>query len=181
MGATDMLLLRVAGDASNYAEAMRRGLEPLMPGTSYLTARPLRDAIDPQMRSWRLGATMFTAFGVLALVLAAIGLYGVVSHSVTQRRREIGVRLALGARPPQVITLVLRGGVQLVLVGVVLGGAIVAGAARWIANLLFNESATDPVVYVGVAAILVLVATVASLVPALAASRVDPAVTLRSD
>ena len=181
MGATDMLLLRVAGDASSYAEAMRRGLQPLMPGASYLTAIPLRDAVDPQMRSWRLGATMFTAFGALALVLAAIGLYGVVSHSVTQRRREIGVRLALGARPPQVIALVLRGGLQLVVVGVVLGGAIAAWAGRWIGNLLFNESATDPVVYVGVAAILVLVATMASLVPALAASRVDPAVTLRSD
>ena len=181
MGATAMLLVRVAGDASLYGEATRRGLQPLMPGASYLTAMPLRDAVDPEMRSWRLGATMFTAFGALALVLAAIGLYGVVSHSVTQRRREIGVRLALGARPPQVIALVLRGGVQLVVVGVVLGGAIAAGAGHWMSNLLFDESATDPVVYVGVAAMLVVVATAASLVPALAASRVDPAVTLRSD
>jgi len=104
-----------------------------------------------------------------------------VSYAVVQRRREIGVRIALGARPAQVLGLVLRSGVQLVVAGVVLGGAIAAAAGRWMSELLFNETATDPFVYLGVAAALVLVAVAASSLPALAASRIDPAVTLRSD
>jgi ABC-type antimicrobial peptide transport system permease subunit len=137
--------------------------------------------VDPRMQSWRFGATMFVAFGGLALLLAAVGLYSVIAYGVEQRCREIGVRLALGARQEQVVRLVLRGALQLVGGGVLLGSAIAIVGGRWVAGLLFNEPATDPVVFGGVAFVLVTVAIAATTVPALAAARVDPNVTLRAD
>jgi ABC-type antimicrobial peptide transport system permease subunit len=178
---TSMLLLRVAGDASRYAETLRHALQPVMPGAAYVTTMPLREAVDPRMQSWRLGAVMFTAFGALALFLAAIGLYGVVAYAVVQRRREMGIRIALGARPSQVLRLVLAGGIQLVALGILLGSAIAAGSGRLMTPLLFGESPTDPVVYLGVTAVLLIVSLVACSVPALAATRIDPGMTIRSD
>ena len=179
--ATSMLLVRVSSDAGSAAESVRRALQPLMPGSSYLTARPLRAIITPWMQSWRIGATMFMAFGGLALVLAAVGLYSIIAYGVEQRRREIGVRLALGARQSQVVRLVLNGGLRLVGSGLVLGSVIAIVAGRWVASLLFNEPATDPMVFGGVALVLILVAFAATTIPALNAARVDPNVTLRAD
>lgn len=124
---------------------------------------------------------MFVAFGGLALLLAAIGLYSVIAYGVEQRRREIGVRLALGARQAQVVRLVLNGGLRLVGSGLVLGSVIAIIAGRWVASLLFNEPAADPLVYGGVAVVLVVVALAATTIPALNAARVDPNVTLRAD
>lgn len=178
---TGMLLVRVAGDAADYAALVRRRLQRVMPGAAYVTAVPLRTIVDPAMQSWRFGATMFVTFGALALTLAAVGLYGVIAFGVTQRRREIGVRIALGAPRGHVLGLVMRGGLRLVIAGVVLGSLIAIGAGQWFATLLFNESPRDPLVYGSVAALLVLVAVVATAVPAFAAARVDPNVTLRAD
>ncbi|HKV72319.1 MAG TPA: ADOP family duplicated permease [Gemmatimonadales bacterium] len=179
--ATSMLLVRVTGDATRQAEPIRRRLQALMPGASYLTALPLRSMVSPRMVSWEIGATMFVAFGALALLLAAVGLYSVIAYGVEQRRREIGVRLALGARQAQVIRLVLNGGLRLVGSGLVLGGVVAIVAGRWVAGLLFNEPAVDPLVFGGVTVVLVLVALAATAIPALNAARVDPNVTLRAD
>ena len=179
--ATGMLLVRVSGDAARHAETVRRRLQRLMPGTAYLTVVPLRTMVSVPMQSWRFGATMFVAFGALAVVLAAVGLYSVVAHGVAQRRQEIGVRLALGAPRARIVAMVMRGGVTLVLAGLVLGGLIAAGAAPRVAPLLFRESPRDPVVYLGVAVILIAVVLLATVVPATAASRVDPNVALRTD
>jgi putative ABC transport system permease protein len=178
---TGTLLVRVSGRADDYAESVRRGLQPLMPGAAYLTAVPFRTRVAPQMRSWQLGATMFVAFGALALVLAGIGLYAVIAYDVAQRRREIGIRIALGASRTQVMGRVVRGGVRVVVIGAGVGSVIAAGAAKRAAPLLFHESAMDPVVYAGVAGVLLLVALVATWVPAFAAARVDANVTLRAD
>ncbi|HWG54045.1 MAG TPA: FtsX-like permease family protein, partial [Gemmatimonadaceae bacterium] len=178
---TGMLLVRVSGDAADYAERVRRGMQQVMPGAAYLTATPLRAMVAPEMESWRLGATMFVSFGVLALALAAVGLYSVIAYGVAQRRREIGVRLALGASRGHVLRLVVRGGLRLVITGVLLGSATAVWAGRWLATLLFNESPRDPVVYAAVAAVLVIVALVAMAVPAMAATRVDPNVALRAE
>ena len=178
---TGTILVRVAGDAADYAEAVRRQLQRVMPGAAYVKAAPLRSMVSPRMRSWRLGATMFTAFGGLALVLAAVGLYSVIAYRVLQRRREIGVRLALGAPRGSIIGLVVRGGLRLVIAGVVLGSAIAAATGRRLGALLFGVSPTDPVVYIVVAAVLVVVTIIASALPSLSAARVDPVVTLRSD
>jgi ABC-type antimicrobial peptide transport system permease subunit len=178
---TGMLFVRVAGDATGHVESLRLRLQSEMPGAAYVTVRPFRDVIDPAMRSWRFGAIIFVAFGALALALAAVGLYSVIAYGVAQRRREIGVRIALGASPSSVVRLVVRGGVVLIGVGIVLGTAVALVAGRGIATLLFEETPNDPVVYLAVAAVLVTVSLMATAVPALAASRVDPNLSLRMD
>jgi putative ABC transport system permease protein len=175
------LFIRIAGDASRSAETVRRRLQRLMPGASYITVTPMRDIVDPEVRSWQLGATMFVAFGVLALVLAAIGLYSVIAYGVAQRTKELGVRMALGARIPDVLWLVLRDTIRFTALGLVLGGAIALAAGRWVEPLLFRERATDTLVFGAVTAILTLTAVAASILPAHRATRVDPNVALRAD
>ncbi|HEU4642372.1 MAG TPA: ABC transporter permease [Gemmatimonadaceae bacterium] len=175
------LLVRVRGDAAAHADAIRRRLQRVMPGASYVTVTPFSDVIGGEMRSWRVGATMFTVFGALALALAAVGLYGVVAYDVVQRTHEMGVRVALGARAADVVRLVLVGGLRLAAVGVLLGGAIALAGARWVAPLLFQEPARDPVVFGGVAAVLMAVAAAAATLPAWRAARVDPLEALRSE
>jgi len=152
-----------------------------MPGAAYVTAAPLHEMVDPAMLSWRFGATMFAALGALALTLAGVGLYGVIAYGVARRRREIGVRMALGATRASVLGLVVRGPVRLVAAGVALGTLIAAWAARGVATLLFHESPADPVVYGAVALVLLAVSLVAAAVPARAASRVEPTTALRAE
>ena len=176
-----ILFVRTRGNAADYAESVRRRLQPLMPGAAYVTVMPMRDIIDPRQRSWRLGATMFVVFGALALVLAAIGLYSVIAYAVAQRRQEIGVRIALGARARDVVRLVLREGIRFAMVGVALGGAVAWWASRWVGPMLFSVSPKDPAVYGVVALVLLAAAVLASALPALRASRVDPNVALRSE
>jgi predicted permease len=178
---TGMLFVRVTGRATEYAEIVRRRLQRLMPGAAYVTVQPLQNMVDPTMQSWRFGATMFVAFGGLALALAGIGLYSMIAYGVAQRRQEIGIRIALGASRANVVRLVVRGGLRLVIVGVIAGGAISLWSGRWLATLLFRESPSDPAVYGGVAAVLIGVSLVATVMPAIAASRLDPNVALRAD
>jgi predicted permease len=175
------IFLHVRGDAESYVESVRRELQKVMPGASYITVTPFSDIFGGQTRSWRLGATMFTMFGGLALLVAAVGLYSVIAYNVVQRRHEIGVRVALGAQSPDVVRLVLADGLRVALAGVVIGSVIALAAAGYVGPLLFQVSPKDPAVFATVAVILVIVAIVASLLPARRASRVDPAVVLRSD
>jgi putative ABC transport system permease protein len=175
------LVVRTRGDAAGQAEEIRRGLQPLMPGASYVTVTPFADVIGGQTRSWKLGATMLLAFGALALLLAAVGLYSVIGYNVVQRTHELGVRIALGAQVGDVLRLVIEQGLRLGVVGVAIGGMIAFLAARWLKPFLFQESARDPVVYALVAAVLLAVAVVASFVPALRAARVDPNIALRAE
>jgi ABC-type antimicrobial peptide transport system permease subunit len=175
------LFVRTRGDAARQAEAIRRALQPLMPGPSYITVTPFADVIGGQMRSWKLGATMFVAFGALALLLAALGLYSVIAYNVVQRTHELGVRIALGAQVGDVLGLVVGQGVRLGVAGIVIGGIIAFSAARWLKPLLFQQSARDPAVYAPVAAVLLAVAVVASYLPARRAARVDPNVALRAE
>jgi ABC-type antimicrobial peptide transport system permease subunit len=137
--------------------------------------------IGRETRSWRMGATMFTVFGVLALTLAAIGLYSVIAYSVTQRIHEMGVRVALGAEARDVVRLIVREGLAIVVPGIALGTAAALLAGRWIAPLLFAESPRDPSVITSVIVTLVIVSAVASWIPARRAARVDPSEALRSD
>jgi putative ABC transport system permease protein len=124
---------------------------------------------------------MFTLFGGLALLVAAIGLYGVIAYSVTQRLHEMGVRVALGAKTADVLRLVVGEGVRVALIGIVLGAAGAFAAGKLIASLLFGVPARDPLTFGVVALVLLLTATLASLIPALRASRVDPNLALRAD
>jgi putative ABC transport system permease protein len=175
------LFIRTTGDAKDSMESIRRALQKLMPGSSYVTVRPMSEIYDPTIRSWRLGATMFVAFGGLALVLAAIGLYSVIAYNVVQRTHELGVRVAFGAQVHDVLRLILGEGLRLTIAGVVIGGAVALYAGKWVAPLLFNVKPTDPLVFSFVVAVLLLAATLACLIPAMRAARVDPNVALRSE
>jgi len=176
------MFLRIAnGNIAAAAEPVRRALNNVMPGEGYVTVQPLETLVDRQRRSWRLGATMFVAFGVLALLVAAVGLYGVITYNVAQRMHELGVRVALGAQAGDVVRLVVGQGIRFAAAGVAIGLAAALLAAHWIQPLLFRQSARDPLTYGAVAGLLLTVALVASAFPARRATRADPNIALRSD
>jgi predicted permease len=175
------LMARVQGDAADHAEALRRALQHEMPGASYATVTPFSDIIGPETKSWTMGATMFVAFGSLALLLAAIGLYSVIGYDVAQRTHEMGVRVALGAQMSDVVRLVVRDGVTIAVIGLLIGAAAALAAAHWIRPLLFEVSPTDPIVFALTTAVLLAVAVAASWIPARRAARVDPQVALRTE
>jgi putative ABC transport system permease protein len=143
--------------------------------------RTMDEQLSNSLTRRRFSVTLLTAFGVVAVSLAAIGLYGVLAFIVAQRRREIGLRMALGARPRDVIADVLGQGMRLALVGVAAGIGLALAATRLLRSLLYGTSPTDAVTYVAVATLLVLIAAGASFVPALRASRVDPLTALRDE
>ncbi len=180
-GPPDALLIRITTDPETHAEALRAALQEEIPGDGYVTVQPFEDLIDAEQRAWRVGATLFAAFGGLALLVAAVGLYGVIAYSVAQRMHELGIRSALGARAANLVRLVVGQSVRLAGIGTLLGIGLALLGARWIQPLLFRQSATDPVVYGSVAAVLVGVALASSAAPALRATRADPNAALRSD
>ena len=175
------LFVRAAGEASAIAEPLRRALQREMPGTAFVTVDPMGNIVGAKMRSWIVGATLFTAFGVLALVLAAVGLYSVIAYNVTQRKHELGVRLALGAGRFGVVRLVVMESLRFALAGVAIGSGVALAAGKWIGPLLFDQSPRDVVVFGTVTVVLVCVAIVASWVPALRAARLDPKTALQAD
>jgi predicted permease len=175
------LFVRVAPGGRRMGAAITRAVQMLEPGLPFVRVQTLGDALDPQIRPWRLGAAVFTAFGVLAALLAALGLYGALSYAVIQRTREIGVRVAVGARAWDVVCLVVRDGLGVALAGVLVGAAISLAGGRWIASLLFHVSPRDPAVFAAVGASLLATALLAALVPSRRAGRVDPVVALRAE
>lgn len=162
--------------------ALRAALRQAMPPGSagMVTVTPMTENLEPQYRPWRIGAQLFTALGLLALAVAMVGMYGTVSYGVSHRTREFGVRSALGARAGDLVALVLREAAGTATVGILLGVLLSLGAARLVASLVYGVSPRDPVVLGGVAAVLLLVATLAALLPAWRASRADPAAALRA-
>jgi predicted permease len=168
-------------DVARLIEPLRQRLQQEMPGTSYVTVRRIGDFVDAKLRSWIVGATVFTVFGALALVLAAVGLYSVIAYNVTQRKHELGVRLALGAGQSRVVRLVVMQGVRVAAAGVVIGGAIAIFSGRWIGPLLFHVKPNDTRVFSVVIITMLIVAAAASLIPAARAARLDPRNALQSD
>jgi predicted permease len=177
----NILLVRPTGDADAMAATLRGIVLEEAPKLSFVQILPVSDLIEPQVRPWRLGASLFSAFGILALVIAAVGLYSVLAYVVAQRRHEIGVRIALGARTGDVLRMVIAEGVRVVAIGVAIGLVVALLAARALEGLLYGVSPHDPAVVAGVAVVLLLVAVAASLAPAWRASRVDPSTALRAD
>jgi predicted permease len=178
--AGNWLVLRVHGDAAAQLENVRKALQTVMPGDSYVTVRRLSELVDGAQRAWRLGSAVFVAFGFLALVVAAVGLYGAIAYNVTQRMHELGVRAALGARRLDMLRLVVTESIRITLVGAVLGCALALAASRWIEPLLFQQPARDPAIYSFVVAAMIVVALLAAVLPAMRAARADPMVALRA-
>jgi len=175
------LLIRTTGDPSTIIPAVRKALVGIEPNLPYLDLQTLTDLLRPELQPRRLGASMFGAFGLMALLLTAIGLYGVVSFAVAQRTREVGLRMALGAQRRSVLLLVLRHGIRLTAVGLLIGIAGAVGGARLISHLLYGVTPADAGTFAGVALVLAATAVVATLIPARRATRVDPVVALRSE
>ena len=179
------LIVRAALDDSRLlariSETIRREALTLEPGLRTVTARPLDDVISPQLRAWRLGAGLFSAFGLLALAVAGVGLYSVVAFDVEGRRREIGVRAALGASSSMILRLVVGDGVRLAAGGVVLGLALAWMLAPMVANLLYQVTPQDFTVFAAVAVALVGAAAAASVIPALRAAHIEPSEALRDE
>jgi len=175
------LFVRARGDPLGLVEPLRRRLQQEMPGTSYVTVTRLGEIMERETRSWAMGATVFSAFGALALVLAAVGLYSVIAYDVAQRKQELAVRVALGAAARDVMRLVVAEGLRFAVSGAVVGGVIALVAGRWIAPLLFDQSPRDPVVFGAVTSTLLIVAVAASAIPAIRGARVDPNATLRAE
>ena len=176
-----MFIVRTTGNAALPVGAVRRALLQIEPRLRWVEPTPFQELIDPQIRSWKLGATMFTVFGALALLVAAIGLYSVIGFDVAQRTREIGLRTALGADRRSILAMIVRRGVLLAGAGVTLGLVIAFALAPRLGDLLYETSPRDPAVLASVALLLVTVATLASSIPAYRAARIDPNDALRSE
>jgi ABC-type antimicrobial peptide transport system permease subunit len=146
-----------------------------------VSIRRMSEALEPQFRPWRLGAQLFSGFGLLALLVTIVGVYSVMAYAVSQRAHEMGVRMALGARLPDILGLVIGAGVRVVAVGVVAGIAVSLALGRIVESLLYDVMPYDPVAMTWAAGILLATGVAASFVPAWRAGRVDPAETLRPD
>ncbi len=159
---------------------IRRPLSRALP-SAQITITRMTDALEPQYRPWKMGAALFTLFGLLAIVVAAVGIYSTVSYVVSQRTHEFGVRIALGAQMTDIARQVIGDGLRPVLVGVLAGVALALAGGRLIASLLYGVSPSDMRVLVAVSVGLVVVAIVAGLAPARRAARVDPIAALRAE
>jgi predicted permease len=175
------LLGRSAGSPAAALAAAGRRVRQLAPGMPLVGAGTVTQQLDASLWLPRLVASLLTLFGALALVLAAIGIYGVMSVSVAQRARDIGIRMALGAQRESVLAMILRRGMIQVAIGLALGFAAAFALTRLAAQLLIGISPTDPVAFLATPVLLALVALVSLYVPARRATRVNPIVTLRSE
>jgi putative ABC transport system permease protein len=174
-----MRLMARSNDPGSLAAAMRSAVLSVDKTQPVGETRTVEDFLDAAMSQRRLGMVLLGVFAALATFLAAVGIYGVMSYAVSQRSHEIGIRMALGAQPADVLRLVVREGLRLTLLGTLIGGAASIVAARWIASDLYGIKAWDPATLAGVAGLLVNVALLACYIPARRATRVDPMRALR--
>jgi predicted permease len=172
--------VRVAGDMNQGLAALRREVQARDGNVGVFDAMPLTEFITASLFAQKVAAMLLSFLGVVALVLSAVGLYSVMAYSITQRTQEIGIRMALGARPNDVLGLVVRQGMGLTVVGLLVGVAVAAAVTRLAAPLLINVSSTDPLIFSAAALFLAGVALAASYVPARRATRIDPNEALRS-
>lgn len=174
-----LLAIRPSGDAAAVVTAVRQTVHAMDPELPVSNVRPMREWIATSAAQPRLNAVLLAVFAGIALLVAAIGTYGVLAYSVSQRTRELGVRMALGADRSGVLRLIVREGMTVGIAGIVAGVVAAAVFGRAISTLVFGVSAWDPVTYGVVTAALALVTLAACVVPAMRAARVDPIIALR--
>jgi putative ABC transport system permease protein len=174
-------VIRTRGDASAITSGARDVIRALDPAQPVSDVRTMESLIGTSMAGARFNTLLLTIFAMVSLLLAGVGIYGVMAYSVAQRTREIGVRMALGARARDALWLVVRRGMALTIAGVAIGVAASFALMRLMETLLFNVSVTDPLTFAGIPLLLALVALLACLIPARRAAKVDPMVALRCD
>jgi predicted permease len=177
----EVVVVRTRADPAELAPLLRQELTALDARVRYVNVRPYSEFVDPQYRAWRLGALLFTLFGALALVVAAVGMYGLLAFGVAQRTREIGIRAALGATSERIVGLVVARSMRLVAAGLAVGLALAAALAPRLEDLLFETPARDALVFGGVTVLLLVVALVGAAVPAWRAVRIQPQEALRTE
>ena len=175
------LLVRTQTDPLGAAAAVQAAIWQIDPDQPIASVRSMDNVLDAEVASRNTQLTLVGAFAALAVLLAAVGLYGVLSFTVARRTSEIGVRMALGAQASTVVADVIRGALKLAALGIALGLAVSFGVTRFLGSFLFGVSPTDPATLAGVALLLVVVTTLASFVPARRASRIEPVIALRSE
>jgi putative ABC transport system permease protein len=173
------LVLRINQEPSQMASAVRKEIAALDSGVPTYQVATMDQLLSASVAAQRFNLFLLVLFAALALGLAAVGIYGVLAFGVGRRTREIGIRLALGARPRDVLRLVVRQGMQPVIAGVLVGTAGALALTRVMASLLYSVSPTDPATFVAVPVLLTMVAWIACYVPARRAMRIDPTVALR--
>jgi len=173
------LVVRSTTDPSSLTTAVRKEVQAIDKDQPVFNVRTLDQVFGEAMAPQRLSAQMFAIFALIALILAAIGIYAVIAYAVVQRTHEIGIRMALGAQRQDVLTLILRQGMRLTLVGLGLGLAGALALTRLMAGLLYGVSATDLLTYIGVGVLLIVVTLLACYIPARRAARLDPLIALR--
>jgi len=173
------LLVRTTSDPHTLARSLRSTVLAIDKNQPVYELKTLAERVDEGVAVSRSLTLLFTAFALLGLTLGAVGIYGIVSYSVTQRTHEIGIRMALGARASNVLSLIMKNGLALVLTGIVIGVASALMLTRFLSTLLFGIQPNDSVTFVIVSAVFFVIAMVAALIPALRATRVDPLIALR--
>jgi putative ABC transport system permease protein len=172
------LVIRTAGDPAAFATTLRHEVQALDKDQPIYNVRTMDDVVANSLGTRRVSMQLFTVFAIAALLLAAIGIYGVMAYSVTQRTQEIGIRMALGAQKSDVLRLVVRQGMTLAAIGVVVGLVGALGLTRVISNLLFGVGASDPTTFIVISLLLIAVAFVACYLPARRAAKLDPVIAL---
>ncbi len=180
-GPAQVMMVRTIGPVEEQLLAIRREVGSTSPLIRFPQVTPLMVNVEEQLRSWRLGATMFTVFGILALVVAAIGLYSVLAFDVALRQTELGIRAALGAGASRLVSMVVRRAVALVALGTAIGMVIAVAGSSYMAPLLFDVSPRSPGVYAVVGLTLLVVAGLAGSLPAWRVARVDPTQALQAE
>ena len=175
------VMARITTETTNIVAAFRREVAALDPNLPIQNITTLRDQVGLHLWSARMIAGLMTALGCLGLLLAAVGLYGVMSYAVARRTREIGIRMALGAQARDMLKMIIGQGLRLTLAGVAIGLAAALVVARLVANLLYGVSARDPITFLVVPLALAAVAWLACYIPARRATKVDPMTALRHE
>ena len=175
------LIVRTTGDPAHLEKLLREQIRAVDPDQGIARMEPLQQMVSDSIARPGFEAAVLTAFGVIALSLACIGVYGLIAFSVAQRIREIGIRVALGASKARIFRMILGDGFRMTMTGVVLGLAGVISATRFLRSLLFEISPLDPATLVSVVCILLVVSAVACYIPALRAANADPASALREE